>query len=136
MGVPFHTHYSATKFALEGLSEALRLEVRPFGVHVSLIEPSDFNTEGSDARVYPSEPVDAYLTTRQRAVNIMIESERNGPGPELFARLVEKILKDPRPRLRYGVGGDAQWVPWAKKLLPHGVIEYAIRQNYKMDARS
>ncbi len=136
VGVPFHTHYSATKFALEGLSEALRMEVRPYGVHVSLIEPSDFKTEGSDARVYPKEPIDAYLATRQRAVNIMIESEQSGPGPERFAALVERILKDPSPRLRYGVGGDAQWVPWARRLLPHRAIEYFIRQNYKMDEKS
>lgn len=133
VGVPFHAHYSGTKFALEGLSEGLRLEVRPFGIHVSLIEPSDFKTEGSDARVYPAEPVDAYLATRERAVKVMIESEQSGPGPEAFARLVEKILHARRPRLRYRVGGDARWVPLAKSLLPAGAYEFAIRRNYRMD---
>lgn len=133
VGVPFHAHYSGTKFALEGLSEALRLEVRSFGVHVSLIEPSDFKTEGTDARVFPAEPVEAYLTTRQRAVEVMRQSEQGGPGPEAFAKLVAEILAQPRPRLRYRIGGDAQWVPLAKTLLPAPAYEYAIRRNYRMD---
>jgi len=132
VGVPFHAHYSATKFALEGLSEALRLEVRPFGVHVSLIVPSDFKTEGTEARVFPAEPVEAYLATRERAVEVMRESEQSGPGPEVFAKLVEKILTEPHPRLRYRVGGDAQWVPLAKTLLPSAAYEFAIRRNYRM----
>lgn len=133
VGVPFHTHYSATKFAIEGLSEGLRLEARRFGVHVSLIEPSDFKTEGTEARVYPGAPVEAYRAVRERAVKIMIRSEQSGPGPEAFAALVERILKTAKPRLRYRVGGDAQWVPLAKTLLPVWAYEAAVRGSYKLD---
>lgn len=133
VGVPFHTHYSATKFALEGLSEGLRMEVRRFGIHVSLIEPADFRTEGTAARVYPSAGLDAYAAVRDRAVKIMIQSEQGGPGPEAFAALVEKILKAKKPKLRYRVGADAQWVPLAKTLLPAAAYEAAIRGNYKLD---
>ncbi|MCY1013953.1 SDR family NAD(P)-dependent oxidoreductase [Nannocystis pusilla] len=61
VGVPFHAHYSASKFAVEGLSEGLRQEVRRFGIHVSLIEPGDFKTAGTAAReraagVWPRTP--------------------------------------------------------------------------------
>lgn len=133
VGVPFHAHYSATKFALEGLSEALRMELRPFGIHVSLIEPSDFKTEGTAARVYPAQPVDAYLNSRERAVEVMRQSEQTGPGPEGFARLVERILAEHRPRLRYRVGADAQWVPLAKTVLPAAAYEYAMRRNFQLD---
>lgn len=133
VGVPFHTHYSATKFAIEGMSEGLRMEVRRFGIHVSIIEPSDFKTEGTQARIFPKEPCDAYLKARERAVEVMIQSEQSSPGPEAFAALVEKILRSRSPKLRYRVGSDAQWVPVVKPLLPAGLYETLIRRNYRLD---
>ena len=50
IGIPFQGFYSATKFALEGFSEALRLEVKPFGIHVVLIEPGDHRTAFTQKR--------------------------------------------------------------------------------------
>jgi NAD(P)-dependent dehydrogenase (short-subunit alcohol dehydrogenase family) len=133
LGVPFHAHYSATKFALEGLSEALRMEVARFGIHVSLVEPSDFRTEGTQARVFPAERLAEYETVRARAVEVMIRSERSAPGPEPVAELVEKILRSRKPRLRYLVGRDAMWAPLAKQLLPAAAYEWAMRRNFRVD---
>jgi NAD(P)-dependent dehydrogenase (short-subunit alcohol dehydrogenase family) len=133
LSVPFHGHYSAAKFALEGLSEALRMEVARFGIHVSVVEPSDFRTEGTQARVFPAGPIDAYETARARAVDIMIRSEQGAPGPEPVARLIEKILCERRPRLRYRVGKDAMWAPALRPFLPASVYEWAMRRNFRVD---
>lgn len=132
VGVPYHGFYSASKSALTGLSEATRLEVRRFGVHVSVIEPSDFKTESTANRIMVADGIGEYAEDRDRAVNVMAESEQSGPPPKALADLVVKILRTPRPRFRYRVGFDAKWVPVAKGLLPAAAYELAIRQNYKM----
>ncbi|WAS91229.1 SDR family NAD(P)-dependent oxidoreductase [Nannocystis punicea] len=133
VGVPFHAYYSATKFAIEGLSEGLRQEVRRFGIHVSMIEPGDFKTAGTAARERAAAGLDAYAATRDRAIDIMARSEQSGPDPIGFARLLLRILEAPRPRLRYRLGNDAVWVPRARRLIPESLFEWLMRNNYEMN---
>lgn len=133
VGVPFHAYYSATKFAIEGLSEGLRQEVRGFGIYVSMIEPGDFKTGGTAARVRPASPLDAYKQNANRAVEIMAKSEQSGPDPIAFAYLLEKILNSPNPRLRYRLGNDSVWVPRLRALIPESLFERILRRNYKIE---
>jgi NAD(P)-dependent dehydrogenase (short-subunit alcohol dehydrogenase family) len=133
VGVPFHAYYSATKFAIEGLSEGLREEVRGFGIHVSLIEPGDFKTGGTAARERPAQPLAAYKQNADRAVEVMAKSEQSGPDPILFARLLERILNSPRPRLRYRLGSDAAWVPRIRAVIPESTFQWALRKNYQIE---
>ena len=130
LGLPFSGLYSASKFALEGMSESLRLETRRFGVQVVLIEPGDFSTQLPAMR----------RTTRQAATNeayreafakfqaAQAKDEAAAPTPEPVARLVEGILRSPSPRLRYSVGmlGQRIVVP-LKRLLPQRLFEWALR---------
>lgn len=133
VGVPFHAYYAASKFAVEGLSEGLRQEVRRFGIHVSLIEPGDFKTAGTAARERAAAGLDAYAATRDRAVAVMERAEQSGPDPIGFARLLLRILAAPRPRLRYRLGSDAVWVPRARRLVPEALFEHLLRANFDMD---
>ncbi|PCC68631.1 short chain dehydrogenase [Nannocystis exedens] len=133
VGVPFHAHYSASKFAVEGLTEGLRQEVRRFGIHVSLIEPGDFKTAATAARRRAAGGLAAYAATRDRAIDIMARAEQSGPDPIRFARLLLRILAARRPRLRYRLGTDAVWVPRARRLIPESVFEWLIRGNYEMN---
>jgi len=133
LGVPFHAHYSASKFAIEGLSEGLRQEVRRFGVHVSLIEPGDFKTGTTAACERAARGLAEYAAARDRAIEIMAQSEQSGADPLLFAKLLVRILESPRPRLRYRLGNDAKWVPRARKLMPEPLFEWGLREFYKMN---
>ncbi len=127
VGLPYSGFYSASKFALEGLSEALRLETRRFGVRVVLVEPGDFHTNFTAARrmTRASANSPAYKEAVDRALAAQVKEELNVPGPEPIARLIERILRSPNPRLRYTAGmlGQRIVVP-CKRLLPGRVFEW------------
>ncbi len=136
VGVPFQGFYSAAKFALEGLAEALRVEVRPFGVRVILIEPGDFRTCFSARRVRTarSQADSVYRARFDTALSIMEADERKGADPILIARLVEKIIETPSPRLRYTTGPALQRLALAlKRFAPHRLFEWGLRKYYKLD---
>lgn len=132
IAIPFQGFYSASKFALEGLSEALRLEVRPFGIRVVLIEPGDHRTSFTQNRLSTrnSTSDSPYRDRSQRAIARMASDEQGGPSPEGIARLLNKVLNHPNPRLRYTVGPAAQRAAvWLKRALPYAAIE-KIMQYY------
>lgn len=104
LGLPFQGFYSATKFALEGYSEALYFEVKPFGIRLVLIEPGDFRTSFSVHRRQVTPPNSVYAVRYARAMQAMEINESQGADPILVARLLERIIRSPAPRLRYTVG--------------------------------
>lgn len=130
IGVPFHGHYSAAKFALEGMSEALRQEIYPYGIHVSLVEPGDFKTEGTKNRRLPIPGIEDYRANRERAIASMEKTEQSGPDPIHLARLIARILSADKPRLRYRIGTDAYWVPKLRRLIPESLFEFLLRKIY------
>ncbi len=133
IAIPFQGFYSASKFALEGFSEALRLEVRPFGIQVVLIEPGDHRTSFTQNRrsTVGSGAGSAYRDRFERAIARMAADEQGGPDPEGIARLLHKVLSKPRPRLRYTTGPAAQRAAvWLKRTMPYAVIEKIMRDYY------
>jgi NAD(P)-dependent dehydrogenase (short-subunit alcohol dehydrogenase family) len=130
---PFQGMYSATKFALEGVSEALRTEVRPFGIHVVLVEPGDTRTAFTANRrqTAASQKASPYAENAQRALAVVERDEQAGIPPERVARLVEHILRQRSPRLRYPVASVTQrFAAVSKKLLPGGLFERALMRYY------
>jgi len=111
-GLPFGGHYSASKFALEGMSEALRYETRRFGIHVSLVEPGDYQTAITSTRRIAAAATtnDAYRERFAEMNRKQQHEEQNGATPEPIARLVERILNDPKPKLRYPIGKPSQTI--------------------------
>jgi NAD(P)-dependent dehydrogenase (short-subunit alcohol dehydrogenase family) len=135
IGLPFSGLYSASKFALEGVSESLRMECREFGVRVVLVEPGDFRTNITASRrtVEASERNSAYREAFARCKQKQDQDETNAPGPEAVARLVARILADPDPRTRYSVGMLSQrMVVPLKRFLPQRVFEWAARRAFGM----
>lgn len=133
IGIPFQSLYSASKFALEGLSEGLRLEVRPFGIQVVLIEPGDHRTAFTQNRRAAAGAGEgsAYRARFERSIARMAADEQAGPSAEGVARLLHKVLDDPRPRLRYTVGPAAQRAAvFLKRALPYAVIEKIMQDSY------
>ncbi len=135
IGVPFQGAYSASKFALEGLTEVLRMEVKPFGIHMVLIEPGDFNTEFTANRIKTKQSQDnsIYSERFKRALNIIEEDEKNGSKPDKIVLLIERIINNPSPRLRYMTGPLVQRIAvHLKKFLPARFFEWIITKSYKI----
>jgi len=129
IAIPYQAFYSASKFALEGFTESLRLEVRPFGIRVVLIEPGDHSTGFTKNR--RSTISTAYREQSEKAIARMESDEQRGPNPGAIARLVHKVLEKPNPRLRYTAGPTAQRAAvWLKRYLPNAVIEAMMRRYY------
>ena len=133
--LPFMGIYSASKFALEGYTEALRLEVKPFNIHVSLVEPGSLKTPMMDTRQVAAHQISEYDPWRQRALSAFRESEEKGPGPELVAETVLKIIESTTPRLRYVIGQQAKLVSRLRRFLPEGVFEKGVRSNFRLDVK-
>jgi NAD(P)-dependent dehydrogenase (short-subunit alcohol dehydrogenase family) len=103
IGIPFQGAYSASKAALSGMSEALSIEVKPFGIDVVMIEPGDTKSNFTAAREWTarSRASDVYRARADHAIAIMAHSEQHGPEADKVARLVERVIRAKTPRLRY-----------------------------------
>lgn len=132
--LPFQGFYCASKFALEALSEALRMELRPLGIQVALVQPGDLCTQFTANRhkVLRARDNPAYTQTYDRALRIMERDEGRGLPAEHVARLVERIVNDPSPRLRHQVALPIQrFAAVLKKVLPGALFERIIMQHYE-----
>jgi NAD(P)-dependent dehydrogenase (short-subunit alcohol dehydrogenase family) len=134
IGMPFQALYSASKFAVEGLSESLRAEVRPYGIRVVLIEPGDFCTDFTSRRQEVAlAAASDYRERFRRCLSVMEHDETHGPSPDKVARLLERIIAHPSPRFRYAVGTalDRIAIP-GKKLAPYGLFEWVVLKYYRL----
>ncbi len=131
--IPFMGVYSASKFAVEGYTEALRMEVRPFKIHVSLTEAGFLKTPMMNKREVSTGQLGDYDTWRQRAFNAIRNYEQNAPGPELVAQKILGILTSQTPRLRYLIGSQAKSATRLQWLLPEAVYERGKRSTFSLD---
>jgi len=135
MSVPFQAAYSASKFALEGLAEALRMEVKPWGVHVVLLEPGDFNTRFTRNRIQAagSQKRTDYRNTFAQALAVMENDECHGPAPDKIVPLIEHIITHPHPRLRYTIGPVTQRLgALLKRVIPGRWFEWLMMKTYRL----
>jgi NAD(P)-dependent dehydrogenase (short-subunit alcohol dehydrogenase family) len=135
IALPFQGLYSATKFAVEGLTESLRMEVHRFGIRVVLVEPGDFSTGFTDHRrpVRGASNSEAYADAYRSALSVVEKDERGGASPEAIGRLVARILSARSPRVRYTVGPIFQRIAVRlKSILPSKLFGWALRQYYRV----
>lgn len=130
---PFAGHYSASKFAIEGLTEALRMEVRPLGVHAVLLVPGWTRTNIVGNSRYPSNAILDYATVRNRIESLVRNFVASAPTADDVARTIARIVRTDEPRLRYRVGKDVVSSYWTKWLLPAPVYERLVRSYYQLD---
>ena len=102
MGLPYQGMYSASKFAIEGYCEALRLEVQQFGIKVTVINPGDFSTGFTAQRDKVDNPdaLAAYPGYAESMKSIE-HDEKSGLQPDRLARCISKIVRKRNPRNRY-----------------------------------
>jgi len=135
IGLPYQGLYSATKFAVEGMSEALRMEVHQFGIRVIMIEPGDFRTGFTKNRRYVSaaQQDSVYGGSFERTIKVAEKDEQSGSSPEQIARLLVRILRSRSPKVRYSVGGISQrGAAILKQILPSRVFEWALMKYYRV----
>lgn len=136
IALPFQAFYSASKFAVEGFTEALRMEVKPFGVQVVLIEPGDLSTGFTSGRhvCQGAGPSSAYAAAFDHMLKTVENDERNGASPELVAHLLERIIRHPAPRPRYRVGSAMQKTAAVlRRVLPDRLFEWIFMKVYGLN---
>lgn len=133
--VPFLGFYSATKFALEGYAEALRHEVRPFGIRVSLVEPGFMRTGLQGARRWASGRLPDYEAARTRTMERVTLYENRDPHPEKVAATILRILRSRNPRLRHPVGKHAGAFAIGRKILAEPLFERGARRFFGLDSK-
>jgi NAD(P)-dependent dehydrogenase (short-subunit alcohol dehydrogenase family) len=127
--------YSASKHALEGWSESLRMEVNPLGIKVVLIEPGSFQTDiWTRGVVMGKAAVQDNSPNFQRSLRMRSFVEKLPKAdPIVVARVIAKVAQDPNPKLRYLVGRDAKTQLYLKRLLPWKSYEKLIARFLKVD---
>jgi NAD(P)-dependent dehydrogenase (short-subunit alcohol dehydrogenase family) len=135
IGLPFQGFYSAAKFAIEGFSEALAMELKPWKIRVVVINPGDFKTGFTHARQVTARDTDGseYHHRVQTAVEKMGQDEQGGCDPVLIARTAEKIIRAHKPRYRYIVGRfDQRLIARIRHLLPARMVQWIIAGHYQI----
>jgi short-subunit dehydrogenase len=130
--LPFQAHYSASKAAVEGLTLALRNELRGTGVFASLVEPGDIRTAFNERMDWGDTQPSPYGERRDRCERVVRDSWPGAPGPEVVARVVERALTSRTPRVRYAVGPDSRLVPLGRRLLPDAWCLALIRDRFQV----
>jgi NAD(P)-dependent dehydrogenase (short-subunit alcohol dehydrogenase family) len=137
---PMGSAYHATKFALEAISDTLRVEVAPFGIAVILVQPTGVRT-GFFAKVLDSMPKtgpdSAYAAQKEAFATAMayVENSAGVLAPEAAARVIVQAATDPRPRTRYKAGASAYALIAARRLLPDRAWDAFMRRGLEMALR-
>jgi NAD(P)-dependent dehydrogenase (short-subunit alcohol dehydrogenase family) len=132
MPLPFQAFYVASKHALEGYSEVLSLEVRPFGIHVVLIEPSSIHTAFVEHHEDVKTRLDRYAAERNRVFEMMRERIHHGSHPRSVARAVLAVIRASEPNMRYTAGTGSATLKIARTLLPTSLFDKAVRRTFGM----
>lgn len=134
IGMPFQAHYSASKFALEGFTEALRMELSPFHIQACTINPGDFHTSFTANRKMASSIDPAYSESCGQLLAQYEEEERNGSDPILIAKLVASLIQRKRLKVRYIVGKPSQTVSVTlKRIFGESLFEKVMKLIWKIN---
>ncbi|MOA35304.1 short chain dehydrogenase [compost metagenome] len=130
--MPFQAYYSASKFALEALNEALRLELSGTGIDSTNINPGDFKTGFTAARVYTRMALGGHHATQlTTTVGKYEHDENNGADPELVADLAARLVVQRRVNVRYTVGRfDQRMSTLVKRVVPAWLFERFLKSTY------
>lgn len=134
MGLPYQGFYSASKFAIEGFSEALSAEVRGFGITVSMVEPGDFATGFTGSRRNSQATLDDpdYGPIFRNSLSIIEKEENGGLKPEILARRIAKMVEQKNPPLRKVVANFEQKLSVViKRVLTGNQMVGILRGYYK-----
>lgn len=123
VGVPFEALYSATKFAVMGMTESMRLELKPFDVHVCSVDPGFTQTNFEEAGRLPAEPIADYDEGREAFLESVRKHFEEGLSPDDVAAAVVHAATTKRPAVHDSVGPDTVLAEIGRRFMPRGVLE-------------
>ena len=134
MGLPFQGFYSASKFAIEGYCEALRLEIQQFGIQVVVVRPGDFSTGFTASRKKTANAVALEVyTTYAESMGKVEHDETCGLRPQVLAHKISKIIRMKHPRHGYVVASFEQRLSvLLKRILPARWFAKILGSYYKL----
>jgi NAD(P)-dependent dehydrogenase (short-subunit alcohol dehydrogenase family) len=142
MVTPYHGIYSSAKMAVNGLTDALRLEVRPFGVRVSLMIYGGVQTAIWDRTAkltedvtdhFPPEFIELYAARQRKALEFFFAKRRRGLLPEAAARPIIHAITARSPRRTYFVGFDAKYYHLLNRVLHGRLLDWLILRSIGLD---
>jgi len=120
VSMPLSAWYHATKFAVEGLSDCLRMELKPFGIRVVLIEPGAIATEFADLATEGMEKTSGHTAYAEQTKRLLrlFRTFKTAASPQVVADAILKAVRSKHPKTRYVMGGGARPILALRKLLP------------------
>jgi len=129
--IPFQVHYSASKFAMEALTEGLRQELRPFGVKVAAVEPGDIQTNTNINTVFDMKQDTPYQKWTDACWKTIEDNLKKAPGAPLVARKIYTIILKKNPKTHYAVGDPLSVAfPAISRFISSGTKEFLTRMFY------
>jgi len=125
-GEPHGAWYHATKYALEGLSDSLRMELKQFGIAVVIIKPGAILTEWNGIareNLLKVSGNTAYKDLAEKHAKMLATADKNGSSPEVVAKTILKAVKSTRPKTRYATGSGSTIILLLRKLLPDRIFD-------------
>lgn len=134
MGLPYRGIYSASKGALELITEAFRMEIKDFNIHMTNVAPGDFATNIAAGRYHaPVVKGSPYEVTYGSVLKAIDDDVDSGNDPIMVSQMVYKIINTTRPRIHYKVGAFMQKFSIVlKRILPDKVYEKLLLNHYKL----
>lgn len=131
MGIPGQGQYCASKHALEGWVDALHLEMRQFGIAVSLVEPSSYRTDIIDTSPRPTwDTLPAYDGYREHLLTSITEMTAEGGDPAQVAATVSKVVGARNPKLRYRTEMDGRMANFFRRTMPERAFYNVLAKRF------
>ena len=129
ISIPLQTLYHATKWGVEGFSEALRYELQPFNVHVKIIEPGVINTDlwSRSITILKDDTLTEYEFYSQKIIGKILKNGANGSSPKGVAEIIYKAATDNSKKLRYPAGKSKELI-FLRKIMPLGFFVMLIKK--------
>jgi len=128
--IPMQSHYSSSKYALEAYMEAVRIEMKGFGVRAVILEPGDTKTGFTAARKTFTDKDSPYFEAVEKSVARMEHDEQNGRDPETVARVVLKLIGKTNPPVRVAIGFEYKLLMFILRFLPDRLKSWILSKMY------
>jgi short-subunit dehydrogenase len=128
----FRSSYVASKAAIKGFADGLRLEVRPFGIEVTTVEPGSINTGISERRTKYIGADSPYRPRFDAMLRALDRNERSGISADQVAATIVTALEADRPKRLYAVGSNAPLVFALRRIAPREVVEQIVARKHDL----
>jgi len=132
IGIPFQSYYVASKFALEGWSEAARMELETQGIDLVIVEPGDIKTDITSHHLLCEIDSPNYMEIYENTCRIVRGNVAHAGPPEDVAKVIYKIITKKRSGVRYPAGKGAKMLSFLLMVVPDRLVERLVMKSYKV----